>query len=77
MGINPPLRTKEAISRCSRILRSGRLPKHAEAMRIASCLDAMALAFELSDDAQVASLIVQKRYGPIAGLTVNVSPLDS
>ncbi len=29
-----------------------------------------------ADDAQVASLIVQKRYGPLAGVTVTVAPLD-
>jgi Holliday junction resolvase RusA-like endonuclease len=28
------------------------------------------------DDAQVAELVVQKRYGPLAGVTVSVAPLD-
>ena len=40
---------------------------------VADSLNSLAYA----DDAQVASLIVQKRYGPIAGLTVSVAPLDS
>jgi Holliday junction resolvase RusA-like endonuclease len=40
---------------------------------VADALNSLAYA----DDAQVASLIVQKRYGPIAGLTVSVAPLDS
>ena len=40
---------------------------------VADSLNSLAYA----DDAQIASLIVQKRYGPIAGLTVSVSPLDS
>ena len=40
---------------------------------VADALNSLAYA----DDAQVASLIVQKRYGPMAGLTVSVSSLDS
>lgn len=39
---------------------------------VADALNALAYA----DDAQVASLIVQKRYGPLAGLTISVASLE-
>lgn len=39
---------------------------------VADALNSLAYA----DDAQVASLIVQKRYGALAGLTVSVCPLQ-
>jgi len=39
---------------------------------VADALNSLAYA----DDAQVASLIVQKRYGPLAGLTVSIASLE-
>jgi len=43
---------------------------------VKGCMDAMN-GIVFVDDAQIASLIAQKTYGPLAGLTVSIASLES